>query len=124
VKSKPSNLIAGANRERITEQDRRLDLAELHELHQPRTLAEAVDHVGACPQLLPEQIAVMRQHRRETGQDIALMQAAVPDAHAGNIGDRIERPRQQRTAEQTAPCAVHLEPPHRFTGLRKNKKRT
>lgn len=58
---------AGANAQGIAEQERRLDLAELSELHQPGALAEAVDDIDRGANLPAEEIAVMGQQRREAG---------------------------------------------------------
>ena len=83
--------------ERGGERDRRLDLAQFVDLRGAGQLAEGVADEDRAGHLFAEQIAGMRQDRRDAGANIvAANQRGVADADAGHVGDGVERPARQR----------------------------
>jgi hypothetical protein len=83
----------GADSQRVRQDDGRLDGAELAHLRRPGELAEGVADEHAARHLVEEQIAAMGHDGRDSGADrVALDQGDVADAHAGDVGDGVERP--------------------------------
>ena len=77
--------------ERAREQDRRLELAELVQLGRSGDLAEAVSDVQRRGHAVGEQVPAVRQNRGHAGANVvALDHRRLPDAHAGDVGDRVE----------------------------------
>ena len=94
-----------ADAEGVGHDDGGLDGAKLFHLHQTHALAEAVDHGGGCHDLVPEQVARMRQNGgdarihvlavthgdvphldpRDVGDQIAFAGSSLPDADAGAL---------------------------------------
>ena len=89
-------LDGAADRQRVGQQDRRLDLAQFDKLRGACQLAKAVEHSKAGRNLVLKRIAIMRQDRRHPGADaLALTDRDMADAHAGHIGDRVQRAGRQ-----------------------------
>ena len=72
--------------------NRRFDRAQLLHLHQPRTLAKAIDDRQTCRYLFQEKIAGLRQNDGDAALYGPRVQRAMADGNAGNIVDRIQRP--------------------------------
>ena len=85
---------AGADTQRVGQHDRRFDLTELEHLCGSGQLAERVADEHRAGHLLLEQVAAVRQDCRDAGPDVvAFDDRRVPDLHAFDIGDRVERSR-------------------------------
>ena len=79
--------------ERVRQQDRRLDLAELDDLRRAHELAEAIADYDCRGHLVLEHVAFVRHDRSHAGADaIAFDECAMSDAHAVHVGDCVERP--------------------------------
>ena len=72
--------------------DRRFERAQFLHLHQPGTLAKAVDDRQPRRYLLQEKIAGLRQNDGDTALYASRVQRAMADGNAGNIVERIQRP--------------------------------
>ena len=82
--------------ERAGEQDRRLELAELSKLRHAGDLPEPVADVQRGGHAIGEQVAAVRQNRRHAGAHrVAFDHGRLPDAHAGDVGDRVELARRK-----------------------------
>ncbi len=92
---------AGADGQGVAQQQRRLDLAELGELHQPGALAEAVDDIDGRADL-PGGTGCRHggSSAVKPGAEVAQLSVRCPTLTPGNIGDRIERPRLHDAAGQ------------------------
>jgi hypothetical protein len=86
----------GPDRERVREQHRALDGAELHELREARGLAVAVHDVAAAEHLVLVEVAPVRQDRSDAGaQAVALGERAVANEHPGNVDERVQLARRE-----------------------------
>ena len=82
----------GAYRERVRQNDGRFDRAEFLDLSRPGELAEGVPDKDGAGHLLLEQIAAMREDGGHAGANVvAFDNGGLPDAHAGDVGNRIQR---------------------------------
>ena len=78
-----------ADRERIGQDQRRLEIPELLHLHESRALAEAVDHMDRGGAAVMEQIPLVRQQGCHARLHIAIRQRAVPDRDPRHVGDEV-----------------------------------
>ena len=86
-----------ADGERVREDDRRFDRAELFDLRRSRQLAERVAHEDRARHLFPKQIAAVRQDGRHPGaHGFGADDGRVADGNPRDIGDGIERPGESR----------------------------
>jgi hypothetical protein len=85
-----------ANGERVRQNDRRLDVAELANLKEPGRLAEPVADVHGSRDFLLEEVAAMRKNGRHAGSDrVPFDESLVADANARDVGDRIPLSRRE-----------------------------
>ena len=99
---------------RAGQQNRRLELAELHDLRRSQKLAEAVGDVDGGWDPLRKEIAGVGEHGRDAGANpFAFHDRRVPHAHARYIGDGIERAGAKNTR-----CNTELARSHRRSRLR------
>ena len=98
---------AGRHREGVGQQDRRLQLAEFLDLHQPDALAEAVQHLGGGDRLVAENVAVMRQDGGDAGAHVAFQHRGVTDRDPRHVGDRVARAGRQGAAGQAKVACSH-----------------
>jgi hypothetical protein len=88
--------------ERAGQQDRRLELAELLELCRADQLAEAIGDVERRRHALAVEVAAVRKDRGHAGAHrVALDDGRLADAHAGDVGDRVQRPRRHHADRDT-----------------------
>ena len=91
--------------ERVRQDDRRLDRPQLLDLRPSRELAERIADEHGARDLVLEQVAAVGQDCRHPGADaVAFHECLVPDAHARDVGDRVQRTRREhagRDAEVT-----------------------
>ena len=82
--------------QRAGEQDRRLELAELGHLRHAEQLAEAVADVDGGGDAVEKDVAGMGQDGGDAGPDrVADANRGLADAHAGDVGDRVQRTRRE-----------------------------
>ena len=80
-----------ADAECIRKHDRRLDRAELLHLRRAGELAESVADKDRAWNLLAEEIAAVRKDGCHAGaHGTAIYERDLPDAHAGDVRDRVE----------------------------------
>jgi hypothetical protein len=80
-----------AHRERVREQERALDRAELDELGEAGGLAVPVHHVAAAEHLVLVEVAAVGQDRGHArAQAVALHERAVAHAHARHVDERVQ----------------------------------
>ena len=78
--------------ERVGQDDRRFDRAQLVDLRRAGQLAEGVADEDRAGHLVLKHVAAVRQDRGHPGPDaIAFDDRRVSDAHAVDVGDRIAR---------------------------------
>ncbi len=82
----------GADAQRVGQRDRRFDRAELVDLRRARELAEGVADEHRAGHLLLKHVAGVRHDDGHAGANgVAGDERRVADAHAGDIGDGVER---------------------------------
>ena len=87
-----------ADAERVGQDDRRLDRAELVDLRRAGELAERVADEHRPGHLVLKDVAAVRHDRGDAGAHaVALDDGRVPDAHARHVGDRVQRARLVHT---------------------------
>ena len=116
-------VVDGAGALRVGEQDRRLDETPLTDRADADELADAVGGVRAGDDAVVPEVAAVREDRGDAraGGPAAVRQlgpaprdGAVADAHAGHVGDRVQRSGRQpadgdaEVAQAAAPGAVTL----------------
>jgi hypothetical protein len=80
--------------QRVREDDRRFDRAELVDLSRAGELAERIPDEHSSQDLVSKEIAGVRKDRRHAGAyAIAPDDGRVAHAHAADVGDCVERPR-------------------------------
>ncbi len=90
-----------ADGEGVAQQNRRLQLPQLIQLHQSQRLGEAVEHRAAARQRLVEQIA-RRHDGGDAGLAFAVGQSVMPDADARHVAQAVGRPGRIARARQAA----------------------
>src|SRR6185295_763394 len=82
----------GPDAQRVGEDDRRFDRAEFSDLRRSRQLAKCVADEHRTGDLVLKDVAAVRNDRRDAGADqLTLDNRGVADAHAFDVGDRVER---------------------------------
>jgi hypothetical protein len=83
-----------ADGERVGQEERALDRAELRELGESRRLSVRIHRVVAAEHLLLVEVPAVREDRRDAGsQPLALHDRPVADQHAGHVHERVQLPR-------------------------------
>ena len=85
-----------AHIQRVRQRDGRFQRTQFLDLHQPRRLAKAVQHICGRRQLLRKRVVRTGQHHRHTCFVRVGIHRAVPHRHARHIADLIQRPALQR----------------------------
>ena len=78
-----------ADGEGVGQCDRRFEHPEFLDLDEADALTEAVDHVRGGGDAVLERIAGVRDDHTDAGLPFTVGQRAVPDADAGDVGDRV-----------------------------------
>ena len=82
----------GAHAEGVGQRDGRFQHAQLLHLHQPRALAEAVEHGGGCGRLVQERVAGVRAHHGHAGLRCAIGQRDMAHGDVADVADGIQGP--------------------------------
>ncbi len=107
------------DRMRVRDRDRGGQEAGLANPLEAGQLAVAVEAVAAGEERLEEDLAIVGDHHRDAGADWPLADHAralpaderrVPDAHTGDVGDGVVRPRRQPAEDDPVVACAHVTP--------------
>ena len=92
----------GADAQRVGQRDRRFDRAELVDLRRAGELAERVADEHRARHLVLKHIAARAERSTVTPVRTSSpsIERGVPDAHAGDVGDRVERARREHARRE------------------------